>query len=206
MSEADPQALRVFTAVDLPAAVRTELEEILSRLKKGIQFTGAHPSWVSAENLHLTLAFLGNQSAEQIPLINAAADSAASASQPLQLKLSGVELFPTPREPRVISLGVRGDVGQLSTVYASLADNLRKAGFAVDARPFRAHLTLARIKSVKGLAGLRDVIKSHATISVRPFTADGISVFQSTLTPAGPIYQRLHLAPFNAPADAPPPG
>ncbi|MGI8908325.1 MAG: RNA 2',3'-cyclic phosphodiesterase [Candidatus Sumerlaeaceae bacterium] len=197
MSVPGPEALRLFTAIDLPPESKAQLVELLQRLQKGMQFTGAHPTWVTSENLHITLAFLGNQNPDQVPIIENAMRAATGVTRPFELRLSGLELFPTPREPRVISVAIKGEVERLNNVYVALTDGLRSSGFQIDKRPFRAHLTVARIKSVKGLAGLRSVVNSHANYIGTQFIAQATTLYKSTLTPAGSIYEPLCSIPLS---------
>lgn len=191
MSLEEAPKLRLFTAIELPADTKSQLGGLLHRLKTGVQFTGAHPTWVTADYLHLTLVFLGSQPQERVGVVEQAMQSAAWTIDPFALRLSGLELFPSPREPRVISIAVKGATEALTQVHSTLSHELGLQGFEVEIRPYRAHLTLARIKSVKGLAGLRDVVKSHADFSAGEFEAKAITLFRSTLTPAGAVYQPL---------------
>lgn len=189
MSDAKASELRLFISIELPQSNRQLLAELLERLKKGVQFTGAHPTWVAAQNLHLTLAFLGNQPPERVAEIEQAMQTAASLVPAFRIRLAGLELFPSAREPRIISIAVRSGLESLAKIHTALTEQLRGFGSEVDNRPFRAHLTLARIKSVKGLAGLRDVVKSHSGYSAREFKADRITLVKSTLAPGGSIYE-----------------
>jgi 2'-5' RNA ligase len=124
--------------------------------------------------------------------------AAAAGIQPFRLELAGLELFPTARDPRVISLAIRGAVPTLTQVYEQITRELRARDFEVSDKPFRAHVTLARIKSMKGLSGLRDVVKSHAQYKAASFTAEGIAFYSSMLSPAGPSYTLLKFQPFEA--------
>lgn len=194
VQEVPPEhSLRLFTAVAFPPEVVARIDDLLARLQKGVSFTGAHPTWVKAENVHLTLIFLGQQDRERVTQVRSAMDDiAAHSAAPLRLKLSGLHLFPTPKEPRVISLGLSGDVEELTLVRENLAKELRRRGFAVESRPFRPHVTLARIKSMRGVPGLRDVMAAHQRIEPGRFEADRITLFNSTLTPAGSVYEVVH--------------
>lgn len=192
---AEPR-LRLFTAIDFCPETKGELQALISRLQKGAQFTGSRPVWVAPENLHLTLVFLGSQTPEQIRAIEAAMAKAAGQAVEIPLRLGGLELFPTPKEPKVVSLGVHGKTVWLEQLRERLAQELREKGFEIENRAFRPHLTLARIKSVKGLAGLRDLVKSHKGLSSISLIAREITLFKSTLTAAGPVYEILHQAPL----------
>lgn len=186
--------LRLFTALALPDNARRQIEDLLTRLRKGATFTGAHPTWVAPENVHITLVFLGSQPAGRVDEICAAADEAARSLPPFELSLEGLHLFPNPKEPRIISLEIAGAVGQLKRLHESLAGELRGRGFPVESRPFRPHITLARIKSMRGLPGLRQLVASHQRLSAIALPVDRITLYQSTLTSAGPVYEVRHEA------------
>jgi len=197
MTEAAP-TLRVFVAIELPEDVRGEIAALLARLQKGSQFTGAHPTWVAPENLHLTMVFLGDQPPTHIPLIQSAMRQATQGRPTIPLRFRGVELFPNAKAPKVISLHLWGKVERLAAVRDNLAENLRQNGFPVEQRPYRPHLTLARIKSAKGVTGLAALAKSHSTFQAGEFTAGELVLFKSTLTSKGPIYEALAREPFAA--------
>lgn len=183
--------LRLFIAVELPPDVKTSLLEFQERLKRGAQFTGAHPTWIQPQNLHLTLAFLGDQKAQCIPPISDAMRTAAAATNGFSLRLKGLELFPNPKAPKVLSIEVQGQVQKLMSMQQLLVEQLEHAGFKLETRPFRPHLTLARIKSAKGVSGLRDLARSHSAMAAGEFEVPDIVLFQSTLSSEGPTYTAL---------------
>jgi RNA 2',3'-cyclic 3'-phosphodiesterase len=171
----DVERLRLFTAISIPPGIKAQVDDIAERLKKGSQFTGAHPAWVATDNLHLTLVFLGSTPADKVESIRESMHETARVHVPFELHFSGVELFPNPRDPRVICVNIHGGLK-------------RARGFPVETRPFRPHLTLARIKSARGTAGLRDLVKSHGRSRTDDFAVEAITLYQSRLSPKGSIY------------------
>lgn len=159
----------------------------MHRLQSGTRFSGAHPAWVRPEGVHVTLVFLGWQPPERLAAAQRAL-SAASACAPFGLEIGGVGLFPDPRSPRVVSVELHGNLKGLFAVQKALADACRAGGFEIEDRAFRPHLTLARIKSQKGLAGLRDVVKSHANLAAGSFHVDHVTLYRSILEPSGARY------------------
>lgn len=173
-------------AIAFPEDVLAGTADVLRRLQTGCNFVNARPAWVSAETLHQTLVFLGWQDPDRLPdAVDAMRAGAARRSGHIRLALSGVELFPSPRDPRVVALGLRGDIRKLVELQAALAEECRARGFDVENRPFRPHVTLARIKAQKGLGGLKNVVAGHRAVKAGRFTADRVVLFRSILDPDG---------------------
>ncbi len=187
---------RVFVAIAFPDEVKERCGALVARLKTGIQFTGAHPTWVKTQSLHLTLAFLGRTPLTALPAVERIMDSAAISQKAISLSLRGVGLFPTPKNPRVISLHLHGDLVRLERLQDELSKQLRESGFAVDDRPFRPHVTLARLKSMRGLPGVRDIVQTHSEARVGEVRVDRLTLYRSHLLPDGAEYEVIYEAPF----------
>lgn len=191
MTEQNEQqpALRLFTAISVPREIKEPLAELMKRLQAGSVFTGAHPVWVRPEDAHVTLVFLGWQAEDTIGRVKRAMASAVLNQPPFVLSLGGLNLFPSPRSPRVICLNIRRDKDALACLYQRLTDACAAEGFTVDSRAFHSHLTLARIKSMRGIAGLRDLVKAHVSWSSKSFTVDRVTLYKSDLHPDGARYE-----------------
>lgn len=194
----DAGKIRLFTALAFAPSVKESLEELLRKLKTGSVFTGAHPSWVKSEGLHATLVFLGWQGADSVDSIKRAMEEAASRCSPFRMVVGGVELFPTPKNPRVIAVNLGGDTEALVNLQHELSVGCAGQGFGVEDREYRPHVTLARIKSMRGLSGLRDVVRGHRSFSAGSFVVDRITLYQSILKPDGAEYTVLHEAMLSA--------
>ena len=188
-SRPEPGQLRLFTAIALPAELKNAAAGLINNLQKGIQFTGAHPAWVRPDALHQTLVFLGWLAAERLDAVRDAMTEGAAGTWPFQLGVAQVCLFPNPKMPKIIAMELNGGMDELAALQARHAAACSARGFEVDTRPFRPHLTLARIKSMKGLAGLRDVVKIHHNASLGSFLADRITLYRSILSPDGARYE-----------------
>lgn len=132
---------RLFIAVPIDDAVRSNLERV------GWAANVRGVSWVSPENMHLTLAFLGEVGERRVgeaeDLMYAATEDFM---EPLTLRAQGLGAFPDERNARVMWAGLDGDVPKLKELQARLVAELRGAGFEVDAKRFRPHITLARFR------------------------------------------------------------
>ena len=132
--------MRLFVALDLPEEVRVSLAawggEVVER-------AGGALRAVPPENLHLTLAFLGARKEREAPGIGAIVTAASGATPHLSL---GAPLWLPPRRPGVLTIEVHQDDGALTTLQASLVAALHAgADFTPEARPFRPHITVARV-------------------------------------------------------------
>ncbi|MDQ5984595.1 MAG: RNA 2',3'-cyclic phosphodiesterase [Syntrophus sp. SKADARSKE-3] len=180
--------IRAFLAIEAPIAIREEMGRIQNRLKKTVQ---GMIRWTGPTAMHLTLKFFGDISGEDIDAISAIIKNESAGLAPLQLTIKSIGVFPNPRKPRVIWLGTRGDTEQLVMLQRKLERGFGGLGFPEENRPFRAHWTLARIKSPQGLTGLDQAIETGRDLTAGTFQADTLILFKSDLRSQGPIYTRL---------------
>lgn len=122
-----------------PPVALDHLEGALGRLRDR---AGA-PRWVGRDTQHVTLVFFGEVPESRVPLL-ADALGAALASVEVHLRLAGAGTFPEKGDPRVLWVGVDGDVEALAAVAASAADAGRSTGIDVDHRSYRPHVTIGR--------------------------------------------------------------
>jgi 2'-5' RNA ligase len=185
------ESIRCFLAVEIPEAVRLAAADLLEKLRKGVQFTKAYPSWVKPENQHFTVVFLGHKTAEEVERIKSVLADLPEAVAPFGVSVAGLGVFPNPKFPRVLWLGVQRGMEEFGRLYEATIKRLVTVGFEPESRPYHPHLTLARIKSTRGVAEMMDVVKSHQNAQCGEFTAEGLTLFQSRLHPQGAIYTPL---------------
>lgn len=190
---ADESMIRSFLALDPPEAIRREIGKVQERLRKMIR---GDLRWVRTESIHLTLKFFGDIPRNAVPGISAAAGGVAAGFAPFDLSIGGVGVFPDIDRPRVVWLGMNGEVERLAAFQQELERAIQAIGFPREERPFRPHLTLARIKSPKGVMGLAQVLERGGDYAAGRFTAAGLVLFKSDLTPGGAIYSRIAEYPF----------
>ncbi|MDE2781120.1 MAG: RNA 2',3'-cyclic phosphodiesterase [Chloroflexota bacterium] len=185
--------VRVFVAIDLPEAAKETLRQAVADLQDNLQ-QGIH--WVRPEGIHLTLKFLGDVSTARVGDIQAAMDKAAREFEPanFRLALSGLGVFPNPREPRVLWAGVSGDMEALEHLQGLTDGCLEDAGFARERRPFRPHLTLGRVRDQVAPEQRRRIGQAiqQATPPQRvEWQVGEVHLIRSTLTPGGAIYDSI---------------
>jgi 2'-5' RNA ligase len=177
--------VRLFLALELPAASRTELDALSRRLATSFRDW----KWVPTDNLHLTLRFLGEVDAERDRAARPAWRRTAAAARPVRLRLRGLGSFPGRRRPSVLWVGLEEQgpaAGGLPHLAQALELAARAQGFAPQERAFRPHLTLAR-----GTPHGRQVAPSEPFESEHPFEVREVVLFQSRLGPGGAKYTAL---------------
>ena len=188
--------IRSFIAIDLPEATREAIAVLQERLKR----SRAGVRWMKPGSIHLTLKFLGNILPEQVDEIAAAAAQLIRDEPPITLCTAGLGSFPSLRKPRVIWVGLQGEVDRLTKIQADLENTLETLGFAREGRGFRPHLTIGRIKDRHRLQGLIEAMSTVELPEFNSFDANEIILYKSDLRPTGAIYTKLHRMPLAAPA------
>jgi 2'-5' RNA ligase len=184
--------IRCFLAIDLPDSLRPQLALVQGELKK----SNADVRWVAVGNIHLTLKFFGNVPDNEIdPLIQAAREVARQQA-PLQLQVTQAGAFPGTKNPRVIWLGLGGDLLLLAQMYHQLEKAFAALGHLPEGRPFNPHLTLGRVKSPANRHRLGLALEKLPPLNWPPFMVSEIILFKSTLTPKGSIYTPLQVIPL----------
>jgi 2'-5' RNA ligase len=175
-------AVRAFIALDLPEPARRAAAEV-SRALRALPRADA-VRWVRPELLHVTLRFLGDVETQRLgPLVECVGAELAEVS-PFALELGGVQVFP-PRRPRVVALHLHPEE-TLGALAAAVERGAVTAGFPAEERPFRAHLTLGRVRGRRGphTAGV-------GSPPPAPWDVAETVLFRSRLGSDGPRYTPL---------------
>jgi len=177
--------MRLFAALPFPAAAQNQIGTYCASLEES--FRPARPSWVPPQNLHLTLHFFGELEAEDAEKLKVLLSDAANICPPLKITTEGLSVLPSMNRPRVLYLATRIEPFEPLT---RLINRIRKIavqlGAETDARPWKAHLTLARLKLpiAPELSSLPKLPKLNLSI-------DSFELLQSTLSPTGAVYSRI---------------
>jgi len=193
----DDAPLRTFLAIEIPEEVRKGVALFQERLKSRIY---GDIRWVRPEAIHLTLKFFGDIPPGDVTGIANVVERAVAGVEPLALAIGGTGVFPDLRRPRVLWVGILGDVARLLLLQAELEQGLERIGFPREERPFRPHLTLGRIRSPRGMADLGKVLEKGKGFDAGRFVAAELALFRSELTPHGAIYTKLKGFPFGGEA------
>ncbi len=185
------QPIRSFIAIELPEEVKSGLCKVQADLKlPGHTFV----KWVAPEGMHLTLKFLGNISPQKVAEIAKTMEAASRGFAAFRLTLGGVGAFPNLRRPRVLWVGVEGELDKLLALQQVIDIGLESLGFVPEARPFTPHLTLARLREGASPASLRefgDLVTRKPMRSGYEVVVNSINLMKSLLFPSGAVYSCL---------------
>jgi len=176
--------MRLFIAIELPTGLKTELGRLRAVIP-GVR-------WVPAEQIHLTLAFLGE--VDDAAAGRLTAQLAAIRGDAFELSFGGIGCFPDRQRPRVVWLGVKPEPGLLRLATA-VQQNSLSAGILLEERPFSPHITLARLK-FPATAELRTFLDQQHRIILKPFAVREFTLFQSNLTSQGAVHSPIRSFPL----------
>lgn len=184
--------IRTFVALDLPPKVQEDLGAFCVPLQQ----LDVPVSWIRPHRVHLTLKFLGNVAPSLMQAIGDALRPVAENTRPFSLRPAGCGAFPSLREMRVVWIGVQGDLGRLTALQQSVEDALQPLGFPKEHRPFRAHLTIGRVKGRRHLKALQDTLAARQNYQGVVFDVSELVLYKSDLKPDGAQYTPLQRWPF----------
>lgn len=179
--------VRCFVAFDV------DDEKVLGRLaevQRRLVETGADLRFVEPENVHVTLRFLGEVEASAVEGISRVLDEVSFA--PFDFELRGVGVFPGLRRINVVWMGIGRGVEELRKIFDGVEGGVVGLGLKGDRRGFSPHVTIARVRSARGLEGLRRGVLELEGFEFGVVRAEALKLFRSVLTPLGPVYSVLH--------------
>jgi 2'-5' RNA ligase len=180
--------MRAFIAIELSPEIKDSLSTIQSHLK----YSGADVKWVATDNIHLTLKFLGDITEETCGKIRAVLDGIGKSTKPFEVGIKDIGAFPNINYPRVIWVGIGKGAVESKALAENVADGILKLGFQKEQRPFAPHLTIGRVRSPKNKESLKEKTGTAQIPVTKPHLVSSIVLFQSTLSPKGPVYTKLH--------------
>ena len=182
-------SLRTFLAIDLPSCLLNSIVNKQRDLKQ------VFPSidWVKSAKVHLTLKFLGDTPESKIPELQQVVAKAVKGIEPFVINLRGFGVFPDKWAPRTLWTGIEGDLEVLLDLTRKIETEVTQLGFPPESKPFRPHLTLARIKKNQRATG--EAIEK-ASMLADPFIfgsllVEQVTLFKSELRPTGSVYTKL---------------
>jgi 2'-5' RNA ligase len=184
--------IRTFVAVDLSADVQRRAGQLIQRL--GHDAEGC--KWVDPQNLHLTLAFLGEVDETEIPAVCRSVAAAAGSFRSVEIEARGIGAFPDARRPHTIWMGIGAGRDELIDLQDQVARVLERLGFPRERRRFQPHVTLGRQRRGLASAALVEKLAQWQDIELGTCLIDEVVTYSSRLDRRGPTYAvlaRAHL-------------
>ena len=190
------QAIRVFVAARIPLPAKLVLSKVIDGLSGKIP---GGVRWVNPDGIHLTIKFLGDIAPAGVAGITEAMVRAAAQVSPFQIRLWGLGTFPNAtspnqKRPRVLWVGVEGDLARLTELQEITENELAALGYAKDTRPFNPHLTLGRVRdrvSEQTRRGIGSAVLGEELEGSEPWLVESVELIQSNLGPGGASYTTL---------------
>jgi 2'-5' RNA ligase len=187
--------IRSFLAFELPVEIREQIRVISKELKK----TALPVRWVKADNIHLTILFLGSVDENVIGDIEKKVNVVVKGFSAFKTKLNAVGAFPHWKRPRVIWVGLNGDIERLANLRDELQEELKDLGFMPEKRPFRPHLTLGRFKGpLDRNEDMKWICDKYRDINSDLYQLNELILYKSDLKPDGPVYTKMATWPLRA--------
>lgn len=179
---------RIFVAVDISDEARGKVSDYISNLKT--KFPNVKVGWDRPEKLHLTLKFLGDSDEDQLEKLEKICEKISFEITNYKLQISETGVFPSPRNARVLWLGVYGDVGELQKINAILETECEKIGYKKEKRIYKPHLTIGRIREPQKA---KELAKVHLENKFEPveFEVSELVIYESKLQPSGSVYTKV---------------
>jgi 2'-5' RNA ligase len=188
--------LRAFIAVEIPADIQRLIQQDTASLQKALPKPLVR--WVETKNLHLTLKFLGDVSAEELEKLAGAIELELVTHAPFTMSVAGLGVFPGYHQPRIIWVGLEAP-NSLSSLQQSVDATAVRMAYLPEERPFSPHLTIGRVGQGSTQANrlkIRETLEAATSISIGPFEVKAVTIFKSDLRPTGPVYTSLYTLPM----------
>jgi 2'-5' RNA ligase len=175
-----------------------EVEDSLADFIEEMRGLASGIRWVRPTNLHLTLRFLGDAvDAERLAALREKLTDIAAQTAPFVIDARGTGAFPNLARPRVIWAGLIGD--ELVHLAARVEDAAVDAGFTRERRPYSPHLTIGRVRDLRGWSAARRAIESAADREFGSSTCESMILYRSVLGPETSTYHEFARFGFSRP-------
>lgn len=189
--------LRTFIAVDFPPEIIQKIGKIITYFKT--QTPDEALKWISTNNLHLTLKFIGEIPEEKLSQVQAVLADSLQNQSAFNIKIEGLGMYPNEHNPRVIWLGIVAD-DALINLHQTLDSALEEVDIEREKRKFSPHLTIARVRrgtKRNTISEIGEILSLFKVDSLGNTTIKQVVLYQSELTPKGPIYTPLMTISLN---------
>ncbi len=172
--------MRCFIAIDLDKSLKLKLRDIQRKLEGDIKI-------VPQENLHITLKFLGNVNENKITQIKNIIKNTCSKFKKFQMNIKGIGCFPNNNYIRVVWAGAESKT--FYDIAVAIDNKLKELGFEKE-KNHAPHITLARVKSANH--NIKEILEKFKNTDFGILIVSEISLFKSTLTKDGSVYEKIY--------------
>lgn len=186
--------LRTFIAVDIPAELRHVIQQKTNSLRATLGVSSVR--WVAAENIHLTLKFLGDVSPANVDVLTQLLRAEADIIPAFDMQIGGLGSFPSLRRPRVLFIGIQAPA-LLEALFRGIESACARLGYESETRGFSPHLTIGRMKqdvSASDQQKIRGALADFHIDSLGTARVDSVHLYKSELKPNGSVYTKLYSA------------
>lgn len=190
--------IRAFIAIDISPEILDQIKRISDDLNQ--QINNHAVRWVPAENIHLTLKFLGDVSVNNLELLTDALRLEAVNHRPFSISVGGIGAFPSVRRPRVLWIGIEGPETLLNLQH-NIESQMARLGYEKDQRPFSPHLTLGRVSRSARPDEIRvvsQIVEAYNLGFIGITPVNDFHLYRSDLHPDGAVYTRILTLPLTA--------
>jgi len=176
--------MRAFIAIDL----REEIIKCIEQIQNDLKTVPCNIKWTAPQNLHITLKFLGDIDEKKTSQIKEAVKNIAQKTAVIKTRPTTLGTFPPGKRARIIWLGLSDDQMRISQLADELETALEHFGFEKENRPFKSHVTIGRVRSLKNINQVLEKINIQKIDPSLQQQINNVTFYKSTLTSTGPIY------------------
>jgi 2'-5' RNA ligase len=188
--------LRTFIAVEIPPHLQHKIQHASEPLRKALGTSIIR--WVSEQNVHLTLKFLGDVSPASMDHLTQILRTEADSCPGFDLQIGGLGSFPSLRRPRVLFIGIQAPA-ELEVLHHGISSSCMRLGYESERRGFSPHLTLGRVKqdaSAVDQQKIRRALAETKIDSLGTARVNSVHLYKSELKSSGPVYTQIFSAPL----------
>jgi len=185
--------VRSFLAFELPEKIKGIVSRVSGEMKK----SPLDIRWVKVGNIHLTIIFIGNILTDRLDDMGDYVSEVCSNYGPFKISVNGTGIFSNRRNPRVLWVGLDGEIERMDDFRNALQKRLKSFGIKKEKRRFNPHLTLGRFrKGAKTDTHLDDLLLNYKSLKSQECMLRELALFKSDLTPGGAVYTKLKAWPL----------
>jgi 2'-5' RNA ligase len=185
--------VRAFVAIESSGGVASRAAALIDKLRAA----DAKVTWVSPENMHWTLKFIGDVNLTATAEICSTIQEAVQDLPAFEVRVAGLGAFPHVERPRTIWLGVSEGDEVMATLAETIDRRLAALGYKPEGRRFKPHLTLGRVRGVQNIEALSELLQAKADFVGGPMEIDEVALYTSYMERQGPRYESLCRAVLN---------